>query len=111
MVILIIMHDVMIIMIEPVMLTIVIIIKIDCGDQVLIQDGHDDAVDMVKDNCCGQVLSQVVGGGEETTTPFSNIFPTTTLPTPGKLNTFFLAFSNIFCATSLPTLGKGTSRI
>merc|ERR550534_2217858 len=28
-----------------------------------------------------QVLSQVVGGGEETTTPFSNIFPTTTLPT------------------------------
>ena len=88
MVILIIMHEVMIIMIEPVMLTIVIIIKIDCGDQ----DGHDDAVDKVKDNRCGQVLSQVVGGGEETTTPFSNIFPTTTLPTPGKLKTFFLAF-------------------
>ena len=30
-----------------------------------------------------QVLSEVVGGGEETTTPFSNIFPTTTLPTLG----------------------------
>jgi len=34
-----------------------------------------------------QVLSQVVGGGEETTTPFSNIFPTTTLPTLGENGT------------------------
>ena len=33
-----------------------------------------------------QVLSQVIGGGEETTTPFSNIFPTTTLPTLGHFS-------------------------
>ena len=43
---------------------------------------------MVKNNRGGQVLSQVVGGGEETTTPFSNIFPTTTLPTLGEFQTF-----------------------
>ena len=41
-------------------------------------------ITMDKNDCGGQVLSQVVGGGEETTTPFSNIFPTTTLPTLGK---------------------------
>ena len=48
------------------------------------ENGHDDEVGVVRSNRGGQVLSQVVGGGEETTTPFSNIFPTTTLPTLGK---------------------------
>ena len=54
------------------------------GNMPVGQNGHDDAVDLVKNIRGGQVLSQVVGGGEETTTPFSNIFPTTTLPTLGK---------------------------